>query len=220
MSTNVQNVIKRHCKNVLEVVSYSIGLLLPIKFIRILSLLSHKIYSSYIKKQLNCIGQHFYIEYPCQLVGGKYISVGNNFSSFARLRIEAFDRHVENIYTPRIVIGENVSINYDCHIGCVNYIEIGSNVLIASRVFITDHFHGDISRESLQIPPSFRKVVSKGPVIIKENVWIGEGVAIMPNVTIGKNSIIGANSIVTKDVPPYSVVGGIPAKIIKRWDEE
>ncbi len=57
--------------------------------------------------------------------------------------------------------------------------------------------------------------MSKGAVIIKDNVWVGEGVAILSGVTIGENAIIATNAVVTKDVPANSVVGGIPAKIIK-----
>jgi len=75
--------------------------------------------------------------------------------------------------------------------------------------------HGEITAEALKIPPALREVVSKGPVIIEDNVWIGEGVAIMPNLTIGKNSIIGANSVVTSTIPPNSVAAGIPARVIK-----
>ena len=57
---------------------------------------------------------------------------------------------------------------------------------------------------------------SKGVVIIEDNVWIGDQACIMPNVIIGKGAIIGANAVVTKNVIPYSVVGGNPAKIIKQ----
>jgi acetyltransferase-like isoleucine patch superfamily enzyme len=88
-------------------------------------------------------------------------------------------------------------------------------VLLASKVFITDHYHGGIDSESIKIPPSTRIVQSKGPVIIEDNVWIGQGVAIMPDVTIGKNSIIGANAVVTKSFPPNSIIGGVPARLIK-----
>lgn len=58
-------------------------------------------------------------------------------------------------------------------------------------------------------------LISKGPVVIEDNVWIGEHACIMPGTTIGKGSIVGANAVVTKDVPPYSLVGGVPAKLIK-----
>jgi acetyltransferase-like isoleucine patch superfamily enzyme len=75
--------------------------------------------------------------------------------------------------------------------------------------------HGEINAEALKTPPSLRKVISKGPVIIEDNVWIGESVAIMPNVTIGRNAIIGANSVVTASIPPNAVAAGIPARVIR-----
>ena len=64
--------------------------------------------------------------------------------------------------------------------------------------------------------PSLRKVESKGEVIIGDNVWIGDKCTILPNVHIGDGVIVAANSVVTKDVPPYSVVGGDPAKVLKK----
>jgi acetyltransferase-like isoleucine patch superfamily enzyme len=63
--------------------------------------------------------------------------------------------------------------------------------------------------------PMMRPLISKGKVIIGDNVWIGEGAMILPNVHIGEGAIIAANSVVTKDIPAYSIAVGIPAKIIK-----
>ena len=154
------------------------------------------------------------------IYGLKYVSVGDDFYSASGLVLEAYDRHLESTYSPEIIIGDNVRIGNDCHIGCINKIIISNNVLIASKVFITDHFHGDTSVDSLKIPPNFRKVISKGPVIIEDNVWIGEGVVIMPNVRIGRNAIVGANAVVTKDVPENTVIGGNPARIIKFLNNE
>ena len=65
------------------------------------------------------------------------------------------------------------------------------------------------------IPPVKRNLYSKGNVVIENNVWIGERVCILSGVHIGEGAIIAANSIVTHDVPPYTLVGGIPAKVIK-----
>lgn len=171
----------------------------------------------YTKKKFGHIGVNSYINRTRMIRGHEYIFIGNNFSTSLRFRIEAWDTYEGINFTPKIKIGNNVCFNTDIHIGCVNYVEIGDNVLGASRIYISDHSHGDINKETLLIPPTKRKLVSKGPVIIKKNVWIGEGVAIMPNVTIGENAIIGANSVVTKNVPANSVVAGIPAKIIKQF---
>ncbi|WP_345955883.1 DapH/DapD/GlmU-related protein [Mucilaginibacter sp. PAMB04168] len=158
-------------------------------------------------------GKNLYIEAPVKVIGGKNIVIGNNCSIYARTRFETFkysDKH-----TPELIIGDNVNIIFDCHIGCVNKVIIGNNVLIASKVFITDHYHGEITKTGIAMPPSERPIYSKGPVIIEDNVWIGEGVAIMPNITIGRNCIIGANSVVTKSFPQNSILAGVPAKLIK-----
>lgn len=70
------------------------------------------------------------------------------------------------------------------------------------------------------MPPRKRKMTSNGPIIIGDNVWIGDKVTVLGGVTIGNNSIIGANSVVTKDIPPYTVAAGIPAKVIKVIKEQ
>jgi acetyltransferase-like isoleucine patch superfamily enzyme len=58
----------------------------------------------------------------------------------------------------------------------------------------------------------------KGKIVIEKDAWIGTGAVILPNITIGEFAIVGANSVVTKDVPPYTVVGGVPAKKLKTLD--
>ncbi len=188
-----------------------------IKFIiRLIVSFSNRITTFFIVQQLRECGENVIFAYPITFIGLKYISIGNNCCIGQRMKIEAYDKHMKNLYLPSLMVGDNVNVGNDCHFGCVNSIVIGNNVLIASKVFITDHFHGDTTRESIFLPPNVRKVISKGPVIIEDNVWIGEGVSIMPNVRIGKNAIIGANAVVTKDVPENTVVGGNPAKIIKQ----
>lgn len=158
-------------------------------------------------------GIHF--GYDCVIVGAKYISIGNNFIAHDRNRIEAISRNGAVEYNPRIDIGSNVIISYNCHIGAINYVKIGNNVLLASNVYITDHDHGNTTYEDLILPPVSRDVVSRGPVIIEDNVWIGEGVVILAGVTVGHNSVIAANAVVTKSVPPFSVAAGVPAIVIK-----
>lgn len=81
--------------------------------------------------------------------------------------------------------------------------------MVASRVFITDHFHGNTTYNDLQIPVRNRLLYSKGPVVIGNNVWIGEGASILPNVTIGDNSIVAAHAVVTKIFLPIQLQLGV-----------
>jgi acetyltransferase-like isoleucine patch superfamily enzyme len=175
-------------------------------------------WASYLNtlREFKGIGENVYLPNECIIKNPKYISIGDNFSSLNNLRIEAWDSYAGQDFSPEIIIGNNVIINTDCHIGCINRIVIGDNVLFASKVYISDHSHGEISAEALLIPPVQRKLFSKGPVIIGDNVWIGENVAILPGITIGANAIVGANAVVTRDVPANAVVGGNPARLIKQ----
>ena len=203
-------------KIIIKKIAFLLSLCFNYNLIKYWDFFLNNIYSYSVKRRLKKCGTNTYIESPVYLIGGENISIGNDFYCFKRLRIEAYEKHNGIKYSPNISIGNNVSINYDCHIGCINNIIIGNNVLIASRVFITDHFHGNISAKDLRVPVNKRRLISKGSVIIEDNVWVGEGVVIMPNVVIGKNSIIGANAVVTKCFPANSVIGGVPAKLIKK----
>jgi acetyltransferase-like isoleucine patch superfamily enzyme len=171
--------------------------------------------ADYIRSQFKCVGDNCVIPSSAFINNPKYISIGNNFGAWYNLRMEAIDAYMQQKFCPIISIGNNVNIGSDFHIGCINRISIGNNVLIAGRVFITDHFHGSISSNDIHLVPTERELYSKGPVEILDNVWIGEGVCIMPGVTIGANSIIGANSVVTKSFGQNSVIAGNPAKLIK-----
>ena len=149
---------------------------------------------------------------PSYISGGEGISFGENVVIGRGGRIETFKSSRNPNQSPMIIIGDNVNINWYCHIAAINKIEIHENTLIGSYVLITDHSHGD--RTDIKISPLIRDLVSKGPIIIERNCWIGEKCSILPGVTIGRNSIIGANSVVTHDIPPYSIAAGVPAKVI------
>jgi acetyltransferase-like isoleucine patch superfamily enzyme len=173
-------------------------------------------FSGWIAGQFQSVGSNFSIQAPCSLTGTQYIRVDNNFSSGKRLRLEAIFEYQNIFYSPEIIIGNNVRIEEDCHIGCLNKIEIGNDVLIAGKVCIIDHFHGNTDGSSSLIPPIQRPLFSKGGIKIGNNVWIGEGVVILPGVTIGNNSIIGAGAIVTKSFPDNAVIVGNPARLQKK----
>ena len=172
-----------------------------------------------VLKRFDKIGEKFSLGKDYQILNPQFMQFGQNFWASHRFRIEAIDIYEGQTFSPKITIGNNVSMGNDNHIGCIDEIKIGNNCLFGSRIYITDHDHGDTTLEALQLPPEKRKLVSKGAVIINDNVWIGDGVAILSGVTIGKNSIVATNAVVTKDVPANTVVGGIPAKIIKTIDK-
>lgn len=117
-------------------------------------------------------------------------------------------------YSPSLIIGDNVSCEDYVHIGCADSVIIGNGCLFASKVFISDHFHGNITKEDTLNIPNNRPLSSK-PVRIGNNVWLGDNVCIMPGVTLGDNVIVGANAVVTHSFPTNSVIAGCPAKIIK-----
>jgi len=152
------------------------------------------------------------VKYPYYVTGKEHIKIGKSFHAGTALRLEAIDQYLNEKYKPSILIGDNVCFNNNVHIGAINRICIGDNVLIGSNVMITDHIHGNCKMNDLLIPPIKRKLYSKGPVIIEDDVLIGENVCILPGCTIGKGAVLGAGAVVTSDIPPYSVAVGVPAK--------
>ena len=154
------------------------------------------------------------------LHGPQYIKIGTGTCFADGLFLSAWDSYpaadgVQDLGTPVMEIGEECNFGAYNHFTCANKIIIGNGVLTGKLVTITDNSHGDTLYETLQTPPHKRKLVSKGPVIIEDNVWIGDKATVLPGVTIGKGAIVAANAVVTKDVPPYCIVAGIPAKIVK-----
>lgn len=160
------------------------------------------------------------IRLPFDIRNKRNIKIGNNFTAGFGCRVEAFPHNEGNDIC--ISIGKNVQINDYVHIGAIGSITIGDNVLMASKIYISDHNHGSyddlISDHPMSIPIG-RKAVCK-PVVIGDNVWLGESVCVLPGVTIGEGCVIGALSVVTKSIPPYSIAVGSPAQVVKEFDFE
>ncbi len=150
--------------------------------------------------------QHIHIQGKCTFGYGCVLTAWNNYGT--------------QILRPNISIGKDSHFGEYNHITAINSITIGNGVLTGRWVTITDNAHGKSDYSNLCIEPHKRDLYSKGPVIIEDNVWIGDKVSIMPNIKIGKSSIIAANSVVTKDVPPFSIVAGVPAKVIRTITKE
>jgi acetyltransferase-like isoleucine patch superfamily enzyme len=123
-----------------------------------------------------------------------------------------------DVFTPLYInygkhtkIGKNVFINFDCVFLDLGGITIEDNVLIAPKVSLLSEGHPISAKE--------RQTLTTGKIHIKKNAWIGANVTILAGVTIGENSVVAAGAVVSKDVPDNTIVGGIPAKIIKNIQE-
>lgn len=156
------------------------------------------------------------IRHPFDIRGKDKIKIEKGFTTGRYCRLEAYG----DKSSPVIIIGIDCQINDSVHIAAGESVKLGDNVLIASRVFITDLNHGTYVGENQSHPASICRTreLSTTPVCIESNVWLGEGVVVLPGVTIGKSSIIGANSVVTKSIPEHSIAVGNPAKVIKQFD--
>lgn len=112
-----------------------------------------------------------------------------------------------------IRIGRNVFINQNCTMYDLGGIEIGDEVLIGPNVSLITSGH--------PIEPAERRDgVTAAPIVIGRNVWIAAGATVIAGVTIGENAVVAAGSVVTRDVPPNSLVGGNPARLIRRIGED
>lgn len=156
------------------------------------------------------------VKHPCHVLGGDFIIISDGFQSGPGLRLEAISKYNDIQFKPKVLIGRNVSFGSNCHLGAINHIEIHDNVMIGSNVLITDHQHGNLQKNELDIHAVDRPLYSKGPVVIEKNVWIGENAVIMPGVRIGCNAVIGASTVVTKNVPSNTIFAGVPARLIKQ----
>lgn len=115
-------------------------------------------------------------------------------------------------YGKHIKIGRNVFINFDCVFLDLGGITIEDGVLIAPKVSLLSEGH--------PINPEERSSLMTGHIHIKKNAWIGANATILPGVTIGENAVVAAGAVVSKDVPDNTIVGGIPAKVIKSIEQK
>ncbi len=174
-----------------------------------------KLYTRLIRGSFGGIGRNSYVcppfhsNDPSEVFIGEYCWI-NPFSW-----LDCVKQYGPNRFSPRLEIEDRTYIGHRAHIIACGPMRIGRDVVIADGVYITDNFHGyaDVRRPIFPQP-----LTHPGPVTIEDEVWLGERACVMPNVTIGRHSVIGANAVVTKDIPPYSVAVGAPARVIKIYD--
>ncbi|MBP5971303.1 acyltransferase [Brasilonema sp. CT11] len=174
------------------------------------------------------MGKTVFIQEGVEFIKASCIEVGNGVFLFKGARIDA--RGHEN---NRIYLNDKVAIERNVSIGCLedSYIEIdqetfigpgvciagpgdikiGKRCLIAANagIYANNHNFADPNE-----PIKYQGITRKG-IVIEDDCWLGHGVVVLDGVTIGEGSVIGAGAVVTKDIPPFSVAVGVPAKVIK-----
>lgn len=184
---------------------------------KITNLLSQRLRWLYWSKKIGSsngfvkMGKNITIHYPECLHLGKGVGIGK-YAYFLPC-----PKYANINYNPQIIIGDGSWIGIRNSFACIDRIEVGKNVLFAGYVHITDHSHG---YEDIDTPIREQKLISKGPVIIEDQCWLGFGCEILSGVHIGKHSIVAARAVVTKDVPPYCIVAGNPARVVKNYNFE
>ncbi|MDR0234806.1 acetyltransferase [Acinetobacter sp.] len=159
------------------------------------------------------------VRFPIDIRNKRNIDFGENLTTGVGCRIECFPNKVTS--AKLLKFGKNVQINDYVHITAANSVEIGNNVLMASKIYISDCTHGSYIGDTNDSDPMtvpIERPISVKSIKIDDNVWLGEFVSVLPGVTIGKGTIVGANSVVSKSLPPYVIAVGSPAKPIKCYN--
>ncbi|MGN1156310.1 MAG: acyltransferase [Agathobacter sp.] len=120
--------------------------------------------------------------------------------------------YLKSVNGGRLTIGKDVFFNHNASITCANMISIGNQCKFANNLVIVDHDHA-IGPEG-----ALSELVTK-PIVIEDRVWCGANVTITKGVHIGTGAVVAAGAVVTKDVPAYSIVAGVPAKVIRDMKE-
>jgi acetyltransferase-like isoleucine patch superfamily enzyme len=176
----------------------------------------------------NQLGNQVFIQHGVELINTSAIEIGSQVNIFKGVRLDA-KGHDHN----RLYIGNEVSIERNVDIGSMvdtiiyiddhtyiaphvsiigpGNIKIGKNCMIASYtgIYANNHIFTDVS-----LPIKDQGVTRKG-IVIEDGCWLGHAVTVLDGVTIGKGSVIGAGAVVNKNIPPYSIAVGVPAKVIK-----
>ncbi|MGM3304988.1 DapH/DapD/GlmU-related protein [Anabaena sp. WFMT] len=174
------------------------------------------------------IGSSVYIQDGVEFISTDAIEIGDRVYIFKGVRIDG-EGHENNI----IHLENGVILERNVLIGALNktYIEIGEDTFIGPSVCIAGPGNIKIGKQCLIAahtgiyannhnftdpikPIKYQGITRKG-IVIEDDCWLGHGVKVLDGVTIGKGSVIGAGAVVTKDIPPFSVAVGIPARVIK-----
>jgi acetyltransferase-like isoleucine patch superfamily enzyme len=164
------------------------------------------------------VGRGFTAQSSCELrrSSAPYIKIGAGVRLDRRVWLNI--PFIPNSAGPVILLDDGCAVGRRCVISAQNRIHVGRNVIFAPAVLLMDHEHGP---ESATMAIGVQRTTEGGTIRIEEGCWLGFRVAVVCSkgeLVIGKNSVIGANSVVTRSIPPYSVVTGNPARVVKHYE--
>jgi acetyltransferase-like isoleucine patch superfamily enzyme len=145
------------------------------------------------------------------MLGGDVLRYGVLKLFLRRIEGWVWFRDNVTIWFPEgVSIGSGSMIGENCFLDGFSGLTIGRNVLVAHNASLIAEDHGFASRRI----PIRQQPKTRGPVVVGDDVWIGCGARVLKGVTIGTGAIVAAGAVVTHDVPPYAIVGGVPARVI------
>jgi lipopolysaccharide O-acetyltransferase len=155
-------------------------------------------------------GKHSVLQPPIRLAREHRISIGDSVFVGAGSWLQVLDDGPD----VALELGDGTSIAGNCVLSAARSVRLGSQVLLARNVYVSDHIHAysDVARAVLE-----QGVERIQAVVIEDGAWLGQNVVICPGVRIGRGAVVGANSVVIEDVPDHSLAVGAPARIVREF---
>lgn len=145
------------------------------------------------------------------------MTFGQNTSVREYSWISTIPSYAGVLHAPQLDIGNDVYIGRYVCITCIDRVTIGDECVLSEHVYVADSAHGNEPDGDLMM---LQPLVSRGPVDIGRRCFIGYGARVLSGTTLGDNCVVGANAVVTKSFEPYSMIAGVPAKLIKRYNRQ
>jgi acetyltransferase-like isoleucine patch superfamily enzyme len=168
-------------------------------------------------------GRNLTIRHPHKISIGNNVIIDDNCVLDAKGGAESHITLEDNVLLSRntilsckggtIELGDNTNIGMNCLMQSESSLRVGKNVLLASYCYLVAG--GNHGIERTDIPIIQQPSVSRGGIVIEDNVWLGARVTVTDGVRVGRDSVAGAGAVIIRDVPEFVIVGGVPAKVLK-----
>jgi len=162
-------------------------------------------------------GRKLSVHYTCDIRNPQLIEAGNDIIIHKDVWLHAWPADT-SVGNPTLQIGDACLIGRRSHISARNLIVIETDVIISASVLLQDHGH---AYEDVSLPIRLQGIARGGRIRIGRGSWVGQGAVIVcteGELTLGRNCVVAANAVVTKSAPPFSVLSGNPARIVKQFD--